>query len=119
VWFDVSYEGCRFGIFSAMYPIEPLHSIENGIIPKCLTTLFKVVMLPAQKAELDSHVGHLTLLLRQHFASLCTKPCMPCLPWKDGVTSLTDLPAKLRVGIMFTIIVVSLQEDGSKFFTLV
>jgi hypothetical protein len=100
-----------------VYPIEPLHSIENGIIPNCLTILFKAVMLRAQKAELDSHVRHLTLLPCQHFASSCTKPCMPRLPWKDGVKSLTDLPAKLRVCIMFTIIVVSLQEDGSKFFT--
>jgi hypothetical protein len=32
-WFDVSYVGCRFGIFSAACPIEPLHVLENGIIP--------------------------------------------------------------------------------------
>jgi hypothetical protein len=44
---------------------------------------------------------------------------MPRLLWKDGVTSLTDLSAKLKVGIMFTLVVVSLQEEGSKFFTLV
>jgi hypothetical protein len=44
---------------------------------------------------------------------------MPRLLWKDGVTSLTDLSAKLKVDIMFTLVVVSLQEEGSKFFTLV
>jgi hypothetical protein len=42
---------------------------------------------------------------------------MPRLLWKDGVTSLTDLSAKMKVGIMFTIIVVSLQEEGIKFLT--
>ena len=118
-WFDVSYGGCRFGIFSAACPIEPLHSIENGIIPDCLNILFKDEMRPAQKAELDSHVRRLTLLPRQRFASSGTEPCMPRLLWKDGITSLTDLSAKLKVGIMFTIVVVSLQEDGSKFFTSV
>jgi hypothetical protein len=76
-------------------------------------------MYPAQKAELDSHVRHLTLLPHQHFASSGTEPCMPHLLWKDGVALLTDLPIKLKVGIMFTIIVLSLQEDGSKFFTSV
>jgi hypothetical protein len=44
---------------------------------------------------------------------------MPHLLWKDGVTSLTDLSAKMKVGIIFTLAVVSLQEEGSKFFTLV
>jgi hypothetical protein len=33
--------------------------------------------------------------------------------------SLTNLSAKLKVGIMFTLAVVSLQEEGAKFFTLV
>jgi hypothetical protein len=118
-WFDVSYGGCRFGIFSAACPIEPLHSLENGIIPDCLTILFKDKMCPALKAELDSLVRRLTLLLRQRFANSGTEPGMPRLLWKDGVTSLTDLSAKPKVGIMFTLAVVSLQEEGFKFFTLV
>jgi hypothetical protein len=41
-WFDVSYGGCGLGIFSATCPIEPLHSVENGIIPDCLTILFNL-----------------------------------------------------------------------------
>jgi hypothetical protein len=68
-WFDVSYGGCCFGIFSAACPIEPLHSLENGIIPDCLTILFKDEMRPALKAELDSLVRRLTLLPRQRFAN--------------------------------------------------
>jgi hypothetical protein len=57
---DVSYGGCRFGIFSAACPIEPLHALENGIIPDCLTILFKDKICPALKGELDSLVRHLT-----------------------------------------------------------
>jgi hypothetical protein len=112
-WFDVSYGGCRFEIVSAACPIEPLHSLENGIIPDCLTILFKDEMRPALKAELDSLVRRLTLLLpRQRSANSGTEPGMPRLLWKDGVTSLTDLSAKLKVGIMFTLAAVSLQEEG-------
>jgi hypothetical protein len=44
---------------------------------------------------------------------------MPGLLWKDGVTSLVDISAKLKVGIMFTIVVVSLREEGIRFFTQV
>jgi hypothetical protein len=76
-------------------------------------------MRPALKAELDSLVRRLTLLPRQRFANSGTEPGMPRLLWKDGVTSLTDLSTKLKVGIMFKLVVVSLQEEGSKFFTLV
>jgi hypothetical protein len=118
-WFDVSYGGCHFGIFSATCPIEPLHSLENEIIPDCLTILFKDKMRPALKTELDSLVRRLTLLPRQRFANSGTEHGIPCLLWKDAVTSLTDLSAKLKAGIMFTLVAVSLQEEGSKFLTLV
>ena len=118
-WYDVSYGGCRFGIFSAACPIEPLHSLENGIIPDCLTILFKDEMRSSHKALLDVIVRRLTLLPRQRLASSGTEPNMPRLLWKDGVTSLTDLSAKLKVGIMFTIVVVSLTAEGIHFFTSV
>jgi hypothetical protein len=78
-WFDVSYGGCRFGIFSAACPIEPLHSLENGIIPDCLTILFKDKMRPALKAELDSLVRRYSLLPRQRFANSGTGPGLPRL----------------------------------------
>jgi hypothetical protein len=100
-------------------PIEPLHSLENGLIPDYLIILFKEEMRPTLKAELDSLVRRLTFLLPlQGFANSGTEPGMPRLLWKDGVTSLPDLSEKLKVGIMFTLVVVSLQEEGSKWFSL-
>jgi hypothetical protein len=78
-WFDVSYGGCRFGIFSAVCPIELLHALESGIIPDCLTILFKDEFRPALKGELDSLVRHLTFYPRQRFASSGSNPCMPRL----------------------------------------
>jgi hypothetical protein len=119
-WFEVSYGGCRFGIFSAACPIERLHALENGIIPDCLTILFKDKIRPALlKGESDSLVRHLTFYPRQRFASSGSDPCKPCLLWKDGIISMTDISAKLKVGIMFTIVVVSLRDEGIKYFTQV
>ena len=119
-WFDVSYGGCKFGIFSAACPIEPLHSLENGIILDCLTVLFQDIIKGTKKhAELNAIVKRLIDLPRQRFARAGTQPEMPRLLWKDGVTSLTNLSAGYKVGIMFTIIVVSLQEDGVTYFTKV
>jgi hypothetical protein len=51
-WLDVSDGGCRFGMFSAACPIEPLHALENGIIPDCLTILFKDVYMSCPKRRI-------------------------------------------------------------------
>ena len=41
---------------------------------------------------------------------------MPRLLWKDGVTKLTKISASDKVGMMFTIVVISLQKEGSEYF---
>ncbi len=111
-WFDVDYGGCRFGIFSAATPVEPLHALENGLILDCVSILFSEEMSSRQKRDLDNLVRRLTILPRQRFASSGAEPLMPRLLWKDGVTSLTELSAKYKIGIMFTIVIVSLQDAG-------
>ena len=40
---------------------------------------------------------------------------MPRLLWKDGITSLTNLSAANKVGIMFTVVIVSLQLESREF----
>ena len=40
----------------------------------------------------------------------------PRLLWKEGVTNLSELTASAKVGIMFTIVVISLTDDGIHFF---
>ncbi len=37
---------------------------------------------------------------------------MPQLLWKDGITSFLELTPKYKVGIIFTIVTVSLQDNG-------
>ena len=111
-WFDVDYGGCRFGIFSAATPVEPLHALENGLITDCVRILFEEEMTPKQKRVLDMLVRRLTDLPRQRYASSGAEPLMPRLLWKDGITSLSELTAKYKFGIMFTIVVITLQDDG-------
>jgi hypothetical protein len=115
-WFDVDYGGCRFGIFSAATPVEPLHALENGLITYCVQILFKEEMTTKQKRRLDLLVRRLAYLPRQRYVSSGAKPLMPRLLWKDGITSLSKITAKYKVGIMFTIVTLSLQDEGKRLF---
>jgi hypothetical protein len=69
-WLDVNNSDCRFGIFSAATPVEPLHASENGLITYCGHILFEVEMTPTQKRELD-------FLVR----------CLANLPWQCYIFS--------------------------------
>jgi hypothetical protein len=115
-WFDVDYGGCCFGIFSAATPVEPFHALENGLITDCVRILFEEEMNSKQKRELDFLVRRLAHIPRQRYASSGAEPLMPRLLWKDGITSLSELTAKYKVGIMFTIVTVSLQDEGKSLF---
>ena len=41
---------------------------------------------------------------------------MPRLHWRDGITSLTNVSAVYKVGMMFTIVVVARTKEGQKVF---
>ena len=45
-----------------------------------------------------------------------SKETMPRMLWQDGVSLLTEIQAKQKVGMMLTIIALSLTRKGSKFF---
>jgi hypothetical protein len=74
-------------------------------------------MTPVQLVRLDGLAKSLASLPRQKFLSSGAEPLMPRLHWSDGITSLTDMPAKYKVGIMMTLVVITLTDDGVKFFT--
>jgi hypothetical protein len=107
-WFDVGYGGCRFGIFSAAAPVEALHALENGLMSDCLNILFYEEMTSGQRARLDVLAKKLGALDRQRYLTAGSEPLMPRLRWSDGISSLSDLEAKYRVGIMLTIVVLTL-----------
>jgi hypothetical protein len=116
-WFDVGYGGCRFGIFSAACPVEALHALENGLMSDCLNILFFEEMTGKQRDRLDKLSKKLAALDRQRYLTAGSEPLMPRLRWSDGISSLSDLEAKYRVGIMLTIVVLTLQDDGYALFT--
>jgi hypothetical protein len=89
-WFEVDYGGCRFGIFSAATPVEPLHTLENGLITDCVQSLFQEEMTTKQKRHLDFLVRHLAYLPRQRYVSSGAEPLMPRLLWKDDIASLFE-----------------------------
>jgi hypothetical protein len=118
-WFHVEYGGCRFGIFSAACPVEALHALENGLMSDCLNILFKEEMTPRQLDTMDQLAKKLGVLDRQRYLTAGSEPLMPRLRWSDGISSLSDLEAKYRVGIMLTIVVLTMQDDGFALFTAV
>lgn len=115
-WFDVGYGGCRFGIFSAACPVEALHALENGLMPDVIKVLFAEEMSPAQLKRLDGLAKALNRVARQRYLTSGSEPLMPRLRWSDGISSLSDLEAKYKVGIMLTIVVLTLQDDGFQLF---
>ena len=114
-WFDVNFGGSSYRIFSAACPVEPLHALENGLITECIKVLFTRIKSNDYLAELDKLVKKLTILPRQNKIFYGSDKDMPRLLWKDGITNLADLTASHKVGIMFTIVVISLQSDRIEF----
>ena len=116
-WFDLDYGGCKFGIFSAACPVEGLHALENGLILHMLKTLLKHDITGATaKRQLDDLIRRLGRLPRQRNVSSGSDPGMPRLRWKDGVTTLTGLTGVQKVGVMFSILILSFTKEGQEFF---
>ena len=115
-WFDVDFGGCPYGIFSAACPVEPLHALENGLMTECIKVLYNRIGSSSKLARLDELGRKLTKLPRQRFASYGSDKNMPRLLWTSRLTHLSELTALEKVGIMFTLVVISLQDEGKKYF---
>ena len=113
-WFDVDYGGCSKGVFTAACPVEPLHALENGLISDVLTITFDILKSKKKGAcaKLDELAQDMARLDRQRFFSAGSDPQMPRLIWKDGVTSITQMPARQKVGLMLTIVIIAQTEAG-------
>jgi hypothetical protein len=55
---------------------------------------------------------------RQHYLSAGTNKAMSHLLFKDGVTKLTDITASTNVGIVFTVVVLSITTQGEVTFSM-
>ena len=116
VWYELNYGFCKFGIFSAANPTEWLHALDNGLIEYCLQVLISELLSDNQCIELDDLVKDLTKLSRQRLMSANSNSSFPRLMWKSGITKLSDITADYKVGMMFTVIVISLTKLGKRLF---
>jgi len=116
-WFDVDYGGCKYGIFSTASPIEPLHSLKNGLIADCLKVLFDEELSgPVSKATLDTLIKKMCTWDRQFYLSSGSQKSMPILLWKNRISNISNTPAREKVGMMLSVIVLSLTTEGKSFF---
>jgi hypothetical protein len=53
---------------------------------------------------------------KQHYMTSGSNKEMPRILFKDGVTSLAKLPSSHVIGILLTIVLVSLADDGISLF---
>ena len=116
VWYELSYGGCKFGVFSAANPTEWLHALDNGLIEHCLSELHSVCLTDEQAVKLDNIVKNLLQMPRQRLMTSNSNSSFPRLLWKSGISRLTDITADYKVGMLLTVIVVSLTDEGKKLF---
>ena len=110
-FFDIDYGGLAGGVFTAACPPEALHSLENGLINHCLKELFANVIPTKALKHFDTVVQKWTIQSKQrHMKNYAAD--FPRLLFPDGVSSITDISAGTKIGILFAIIVASLTTDG-------
>jgi hypothetical protein len=111
-WFDCDFGGCELGVFSADMPVEALHAVEGGLCKDVAEILFKQDLKDAGCGRLDVLVVRFCSMNKQHYMTSGSNKAMPRILFKDGVTSLAKLPSSHVIGILLTIVIVSLTDDG-------
>ena len=112
-WFDLDYGGNPEGIFTAACPPEALHALENGIFLHMLCELFDVILKRKKvKGLLDRHIYTWNSYPAQHCMRSHHIDGYPRLLFTSGISSLTNLKADDKVGIIFCVVIASLQLAG-------
>ncbi len=112
-FFDIDYGGLPGGVFTATCPPEALHSLENGLINHCLKELFKHVITNQTQRKFDVVVQEWVLYSRQHYMKAYSAE-FPRLLFQDGVSSISDVSAGTKVGILFAIVIAALTKNGQE-----
>ena len=110
-FFDIDYGGLPGGVFTAACPPEALHSLENGLINHCLKELFDNVITKATQRQFDAVVQEWVLYPRQQLMKAYMSK-FPRILFQDGVSSITDISAGTKVGILFAIVIAALTKNG-------
>ena len=113
-WFDLDYGRNPEGIFTAACPPEALHALENGIFLHVLKELFNEILNPRTCGHLDGHVYSWNNYPGQHYLQGNHIDGFPRLLFSSGISSLTELKADDKVGIIFCVIIAALQAEGKE-----
>ena len=93
------------GIFGAT-PVETMHALRKGIIE--LVTFCVLEHVPArQKAKLDELAVHFHKSHRQTYRKV-----YPATDFSNGITNLTKITAKERLGLVFLFVILSQYDEG-------
>ena len=112
-FFDVDFGGCKFGVFAVSMCAETLHILEQGLMKDSLRCLYEQDLNSSwAQQQMDRLVRMIAHLPRQRNFSAGTDADMPRLRWKDGISVLTDLTSSQIVGVLFTLVILSLTSDG-------
>ena len=111
IWYELHHGGCKFGVFSAANPTEWLHALDNGLIEHCLHKLCSKTPTNNERVAVDSIVKNFANLPRQRLMSSNSNSLFPGLSWKNGISRLTDITADCKVGMLLTVVVVSLTAE--------
>ena len=111
-WFDVDFGGCKYGIFSAAMPVEALHSLEGGLIKDVLEILYTEDLKESFQQKFDQLASGLCKLDKQYNFTQGSNKSMPRTLFNEGVTSLAKMAHSYYVGVMLTVLIVSLTDDG-------
>ena len=110
-FFDVDYGGSPGGVFTAACPPEALHSLENGLVLHCLNQLFKEILGQPAKASLNDIVQQWLTYPKQCYMK-SYMAAFPRLLFKDGVTTISDISAGTKMGILFAFVLAAQTNDG-------
>lgn len=110
-FYDIDYGGLPGGVFTAACPPEALHSLENGLINHCLQQLFNHMITNTAQRKFDMVVQKWSTNPKQYFMRAYARD-FPRLLFSDGVSSITDISAGTKVGILFAIVIASLTTSG-------
>jgi hypothetical protein len=112
----VTLGGCDLGIFSAAMPVEALHAVEGGLCKDLAVILFKQDLKDASCGRPDVLVECICSMDKQHYMTSGSNKAMPRILFKDKVTSLAKLPSSHVIGILLTIVIVPLTDEGISLF---
>jgi hypothetical protein len=115
-FFDLCYGGFFGGIFTAACPAEALHALENGLFLHALKAVLGGCLKPQEIVLLDAAIQQWCKLARQRLMRSSNFEHAPRLLFKDGISTLTKLPAATKVGMMFALVVAAVTRDGKKAF---